>query len=309
METTVCNLCGGDESEILFGGHDRMHNQPGQFLMNRCRACGLIYLNPRPDRTEIGSYYPDDYAPYSLAIDDEMSLWQRWNRRYSLYKRLRVILPRTGRPGRVLDVGCATGNLLNALRRHGWEVYGVEPNARAAAYARQRLGLSVFTGELWDAHFPDSWFDLVIFWDVLEHMHDPKGVLLEAARVTRPGGRLILSLPNPHSIEARVFGPYWAGWDIPRHLHIFTCSVLDRLLTETGWRVSKVLNLTGRHWLLTLSLRFWLEEHLRSEMLRRVLLKVIGSLPVHFLMLPYYGVAERLKMGSVMTVLAHCWKG
>jgi SAM-dependent methyltransferase len=309
METVACNLCGADETEVLFEGHDRWHGRPGQFPMNRCRSCGLIYLSPRPNRAEIGRYYPDNYAPYSLAIDDELSLWHRWNRRYSLAKRLRAVLPRVGQTGRVLDVGCATGNFLNAFRRRGWEVYGVELNAQAAAYAHERLSLPVFAGDLVDAHFPDGWFDLVILWDVLEHMHDPKGVLREAARVTRSEGRLVLSLPDPDSIEARVFGPYWAGWDIPRHLYVFTRGVLDYLLSETGWQMSEVLNLTGRHWLLMLSLRFWLEERLLPGALRQALLRMAGSLPVHFLMLPYYTTVERLGLGSVMTVFARRWEG
>lgn len=305
METVNCNLCGADETEVLFEGYDRLHGQPGRFPVRRCRSCGLIYLSPRPDRVEIERYYPDDYAPYSRAIDDEPSLWHRWNRRYSLAKRLRVVLSRVRQTGRVLDVGCATGNFLYALRRRGWEVYGVELNAQAATYARERLGLPVFTGDLVDAHFPDAWFNLVILWDVLEHLHDPKGALREAARVTRPGGTLVLSLPNPDSIEARVFGPYWAGWDVPRHLYIFTRDVLDRLLTETGWHASEVLNLTGRHWLLTLSIRFWLEKQDLPGVLCQALLRIAGSPPVHFLMLPYFAVVERLGLGSVMTVFAH----
>lgn len=305
METVVCNLCGADDTDVLFEGRDRMYGQPGRFLLRRCRSCGLIYLSPRPNQTEIRCYYPENYAPYSLAVDDEPSLWRRWNRRYSLAKQLRVILPRAGQMGRVLDVGCATGNLLYALHRRGWEAYGVELNAQAAAYARKRFGLSVFVGELANAHFPDKWFDLVILWDVLEHLHDPQKTLQEAARVTRPDGTLVLSLPNPESIEARVFGPYWAGWDIPRHLHIFTRSVLNRVLTETGWEVSEMLSLSGRHWLLTLSLRFWLEERLQTRTLRDLLLKVMGSFGVQVLMLPYYITIERLSLGSVMTVFAH----
>ncbi len=304
METVICNLCGAVEAETLFEGYDRLYRQPLRFLMKRCRVCGLIYLSPRPDSEEITSYYPDNYVAYLPAIDDDPSWWRRLNRRRSLAKRLRVILSRAGQTGRVLDVGCATGNLLNALRGHGWEVYGVELNARAAAYARERLGLPVFTGDLMGVHFPDGWFDMVILWDVLEHLHDPKGVLQEAARVTRPGGRLVLSLPNPHSVEARVFGRYWAGWDVPRHLHIFTVSVLGCLLSKTGWQIDEVFSMGGRHWLFVLSLRYWLEEHLHSRTLRQALLKVAESLPMRLLMLPYYIVVERLRRGSVMTVFA-----
>ncbi|MGQ9787407.1 MAG: class I SAM-dependent methyltransferase [Anaerolineae bacterium] len=308
MEIVNCNLCGADETEVLFEGYDRLHGQPGRFPLRRCRSCGLIYLSPRPDRGEIARYYPNDYAPYSQAIDDEPSWWHRWNRRYSLAKRVRAVLSRVRGTGRALDVGCATGNFLDALRRRGWEVHGVEVNAQAAAYARERLGLPVFTGDLVDAHFPDAWFDLVILWDVLEHLHDPKRALQEAARITQPGGTLVLSLPNPDSIEARVFGPHWTGWDVPRHLYIFTLDVLDRLLSETGWHISEVMNLTGRYWLLIHSIRFWLEEREVPELLRQALLRIAGS-PLMRVMLPYFVVVERLGLGSVMTVFARRQEG
>jgi len=305
MESVVCNLCGADDADVLFEGCDRLHGLPGRFPLRRCRQCGLIYLSPRPDRDEIQHYYPDSYPSYLLAIDDEPSASVRLNRRYGMAKRLRAISPRVGPPGRALDVGCATGNFLHNLRNCGWQVCGVEPNPRAADYARKRLGLTVFTGGLAAAGYPEGFFDLVSFWDVLEHVHDPRATLEEAARVTKPGGSLALSLPNPESIEARLFGPYWAGWDCPRHLYLFSQPVLAKLLSETGWQMTEVYSFTGRHWVLALSLEFWLKACPQHEGLRHLLLKIGSSFPARVCTLPCFLMLERFNQSSIMSVFAH----
>lgn len=305
VEYVSCALCGADSTEILFEGQDEWYKLPGRFPVRRCRQCNHIYLNPRPSPSEIGQYYPAEYAPYQPAIEDEPSLWRRLERQYAMFKRIRMIQSRLKTRGRVLDVGCATGTFLAALRRLGWEVYGVETNAEAAAYARQRFGLNVFTGELEAAAFPEHYFDLVILWDVLEHVHEPRQVLQEAARIVQPGGALLLVLPNPESLEARVFGRYWAGWDVPRHLHIFPTAVLQQLLAETKWQMHEVICITGRAWLFNLSLRHWLEHHVSSDSVKQLILRLASSVPVRLLTLPYFMIVERLKMGSVMAVFSY----
>lgn len=304
VEQVTCILCGADDTELLFVGRDEWYGRTGEFPTVRCRHCGLIYLNPRPDRTEIGQYYPDEYAPYFRAIEDEPSWWQRFNRRLAMRKRLRLVQKRLPQPGRVLDVGCATGTFLTTLRAHGWKAQGVELSHYAAEYARQRHGLDVSTGELADAHLPDAQFDLVILWDVLEHVHQPRATLLEAARVAKSSGTLLLVLPNPHSIDARLFGQYWAGWDTPRHLYIYTEPVIRRLLHETGWQMVDLTCVTGRIWFFNLSLSHLLQNKLANERLRRLTMAVMQSLPVRILSLPYFMVIERLKKGAGMAVFA-----
>jgi SAM-dependent methyltransferase len=134
---------------------------------------GLIYVNPRPDPDHIGHYYPTNYTPYFIAIADEPSWWQRFNRRLAMRKRANLIQRQLPRPGHVLDVGCATGSFLVALRDVGWQVQGVEFNPQAADICPPASWLDVVTGTLADGRFPDKQFDLVIFWDVLEHVHHP----------------------------------------------------------------------------------------------------------------------------------------
>ncbi|MFO7539974.1 MAG: class I SAM-dependent methyltransferase [Chloroflexota bacterium] len=305
MEYVACDLCGADDSEELFIGRDEWYGRSGTFPTVRCRQCGLIYVNPRPDPKTIGHYYPADYAPYFLAVEDEPSWWQRLNRRLALRKRLRLIQRHLPRPGRVLDVGCATGSFLVTLREAGWQVQGVEFNSQAADYARRRHGLDVVTGTLADGRFPDNQFDLVIFWDVLEHVHGPRQTLLEAARITRPGGTLLLVLPNPDSLEATWFGSQWAGWDTPRHLYIYSRPVLHRFLSETGWQMGATSCITGRIWLFNLSLAHWLQNRVKNSSVRRVIMTIMRSLPIRILSLPFFMTVERLQKGSVMAVFAH----
>jgi SAM-dependent methyltransferase len=180
----------------------------------------------------------------------------------------------------------------------------VEINRQAAAHARETTEGEIFVGDLLEAVYTDHTFDLVTFWDTLEHLPDPRQALREAARITRPSGTLVLSLPNPHSLEARLFGPCWAGWDVPRHLWWFPQSALVQLLDETGWSVQEFICLRGRHWLLTLSLRFWLEDRSLSPTLRQGILAVFRSLPVQALLWPYFAVIERVRLGSIIVAFA-----
>ncbi len=304
VEVVKCDVCGCDEADILFEAYDRWFKLPGRFPVRRCRVCGLLYLSPRPDPTESGRYYPPEYGPFLSAIEDEPSAWRRLNRRYELYKRTRLVHSAVREPGAALDVGCATGVFLDAMRRQGWDVQGVEPDTRAADYARTRLQLSVHTGELQDAGFADRQFDLVTMWDVLEHVHRPRATLLEAARLTRPGGTLILGLPNPEGLEARLFGPAWAGWDSPRHLYVFSACVIRRLLADTGWQCCKVAGQSARMWLLHQSVRYWLEDNLAKVGLRRAILALTGAEPVRAALLPYFEVVERFNVSSGMVVFA-----
>ena len=304
METVNCNLCGANDSELVLEGRDRLYGIEGTFPLVRCRHCGLIYLNPRPGPDDMARYYPSDYIAYYNAIEDEPSFLRRLDRRYGLHKRCREVIRRAGGPGRLLDVGCATGVFLEGMRQRGWTVAGVELNAEAARYARERSGLEVFVGELEEAGYPDASFDVVTLWDVLEHVRDPRETLEEIARILRAGGLLVLSLPNPDCLEARLFGPYWAGWDVPRHLYIFSRSVLEQLLAETGFQIQEVSSFTGRYHAFVLSTQLWLAERLANQRWQRLILGAMRSWPTRLLTLPWYAMAGRWNLSSYMTVFA-----
>jgi SAM-dependent methyltransferase len=163
--------------------------------------------------------------------------------------------------GTLLDVGCGNGELLACFARTGrWRVVGTEivPSAAKASAARHRLPVVLAAADA-PAPFQASSFDAICLWDVLEHLHDPRTALTEARRLIKPAGLLIITTPDVASLQARLFGPSWQGYDAPRHLWLFSRTTLLRLLAETGWSAVEVSAFTGAPQTFLLSLGWWLK--------------------------------------------------
>lgn len=301
-ETVACPMCDADAPAPLMEGADLLHPGDEVFRLVTCGRCGHIYQNPRPTEAAIGRYYPDDYLPFLGAVEDEARWWKRRERAYGRHMRCSAVHRAVGRPGRVLDVGCATGIFLDGMRRLGWQAQGVEPSPAAAEYARRRFGLDVLTGRLEDSDLPAASFDAITLWDVLEHVHEPRRTLAELARLLRPGGVLVLSLPNPDSLEARLLGPHWLGWDLPRHLNLFRPPQLRAALARFGMPVERIRSFTAGHAVLTMSV----EHKLRAQGGDgRRAARLLGSLPARLLTKPYYaGPASWFNLSSIMVVFA-----
>lgn len=303
MEFTVCDLCGADDSEILFQGRQWRRSLPQEVTLRRCRRCGLMYLSPRPDSEEMAHYYPADYPAYRPAISDERYGLMRWMRRRKLTQRRKWVEYYSGRKsGRILDVGCATGLFLHEMAQAGWQVAGVEPIASAAEYARQRLGLDVFHGTLRQAPFFAETFDVVTFWDVLEHTFSPTAELTHAANLLRQGGLIVINVPNWHSLDRWLFGAHWIGFDPPRHLYVFTRSTLTMLLEKSGFRVLTWRCIMPSYYPFIISLERWLQT--LSPLWARWVNRVLNFPGVRFIFEPWFTVSNWLKWGGVISVFA-----
>jgi 2-polyprenyl-3-methyl-5-hydroxy-6-metoxy-1,4-benzoquinol methylase len=179
--------------------------------------------------SELAGFYSDDYW------GGDSSPTADWIRRSQAEKT--GFLDSCGLTGgRILDVGCGSGFFLRALDSGKWERFGVETGTRAAALARTHLGESnVFAGTLLDARFDQSFFDVVTFWSALEHTNEPRENLDAARQILRPGGTLIVQLPNAGSYQLRAFKGAWFALDAPRHRYHFTRETLTALLHRTGF--------------------------------------------------------------------------
>ena len=263
-----CPACGEARRAFAYRGlTDRLCGTPGTWSLARCLGCGTLLLDPRYRRTEISRAYvnypfnlalppagprdpeprglarvvPRAYLAHAFGYDDGLTRWRRLLALLALpYPEgaesvaFSVMYLPAVEGGEVLDVGCGGGAFLARARSLGWQVLGVEPDPRAAEVARTVRGLDVRPGTLEEQGFPTGRFDAVTSSHVIEHVHDPLGFLRECARVTRPGGRVVVVTPNVGSLGRRRLGTGWIGLDPPRHLHLFTCATLRRLAERAG---------------------------------------------------------------------------
>jgi SAM-dependent methyltransferase len=147
------------------------------------------------------------------------------------------------RQPRVLDVGCATGALLEYLRERGWQVSGAEISP-SAEYARVQRGLEVWSLPLEEIHLPPDYFDLILASHLIEHLNSPASFVREAWRILRPGGRFLVTTPNIAGFQARLLGARWRS-AIFDHLYLFSARTLKPLLANAGFTIEGVYTWGG----------------------------------------------------------------
>lgn len=245
LEDISCPLGCVKNDKIVLTGIDLIYNLPGVFNIVKCCNCGLMRTNPRPTQETISLYYPNDYPPY---VDTKVQSFKpivssfadtliRPIVRY-LFKFNTMNLPKM-LPGRLLEIGCASGSFLHKMNGDGWQVRGIEFSEKAAQSAAE-LGYKVYSGALDKAAKPDISFDLIVGWMVLEHLHEPILCLRKLRDWADPNAWLVLSIPNSGSFEFNLFKEKLYALHLPNHLYHFTPESLDKILTASGWKLEKI---------------------------------------------------------------------
>lgn len=271
METVACDYCGSSETSFSLAVQDTRYHLPGDYTIVRCKNCGLVYTSPRPTSQSIGDAYPATYHAFTVGegaisaedntsrsakLRDQVASAFYWHKaRYSflqkiilspvyVYSKLNHMtlmppLPSSG--GRVLDIGCGAGRNLYRLKGRGWSVIGIEPDAAAAERARTLLdGSEIHVGILSDVSFEPASFDMILVSHVLEHVHNPLETLRRIFDLLKPGGFLLILVPNFNCVERKLTNQNWEQMDMPRHLYFYEPKTLRRYLEETGFRVNAV---------------------------------------------------------------------
>jgi len=276
---------------------------PGEFILVQCVDCGLLYLQQRPKASEIEMFYPTEYLPYKLDIEDERWRLMRWVRRRNIRKYRQVVEKFSARvPGRVLDIGCSTGIFLAEMKEAGWDAYGVELNPNAAEYARSHFGLDVSIGTLEEADLDKDTFTAVTFWDVLEHTRDPQETLCRVHTLLNNKGILIMTVPNYDSWDRHLFKRYWVGYDAPRHFYVFPRPVLSRLLSQAGFEVLRMRCAFGGYHTTAASVRLWLSQV--SPLLRTLIISLLEIPMMRLPFLPFEIITDALNVGGKLEVVA-----
>jgi 2-polyprenyl-3-methyl-5-hydroxy-6-metoxy-1,4-benzoquinol methylase len=232
-----CNLCGSERYKKLTTCkiEKRDADLPiGEMDIARCFGCGLVYVNPRVEysESELEKLYSDEYfdADYmrfyrdgtGYQTNEPFDLRMEWIGKYKA-------------PGRILDIGCASGGFLRFAREKGWDTYGVELSRTASETARREHNLNVMTGSLYEARFNDGFFDAVMAGDVLEHVEDPGSFLKEINRIMKKGAVLYIGVPDFDGLyyTAALFLSRFNRKNyfvLPHHIYFFNRRSIARLL-------------------------------------------------------------------------------
>lgn len=250
MKYVLCNVCGADNwtvrypSTLASGGlqveafrcTSAGYGEHTQIV--ECHECGHIYANPTWEVHELMDAYE--------TVEDETYVEEREGRELTFSKHLEAVEALFGAAnGRsLLDVGAYIGVFVEIAQKSGWQATGVEPSAWAVGEAKQR-GLNVIEGTMDAPELTGRQFDLVTLWDVIEHVEDPKGEILKAHGLLKPGGMLVMHTMNTDSLLAKVMGGRWP-WYMAMHVHFFSKRTLTRLMEDAGFDV-KLARTEGRY--------------------------------------------------------------
>jgi len=258
-----CGICGA--------GRHRPSMLSKSYRFVRCAGCGVTYQNPQPTDESIRARYREDYFRYE--IDNERNFFELMLLGLADIGFDRLEGLQSG--GSFLDIGCATGMLLEHMRGKGWMTRGVEISPESASYAIETRRLEVFIGTLEEARFPSGSFRVVHLSHLVEHVRDPRAFLGEVRRVLEPQGYAVITTPNIAGFQARLLGARWRS-AIADHLYLFSPATLGPLLYTVGFRILRRVTWGG----------------------------IAKGLAPSFIKIPLDRLAKRFGFGDVMLYLA-----
>ena len=236
IELSACPACGApaaDLREIIRNNCQQGDGPPLSTRLVEC-GCGHAFINPQPTWDELSPYYQANYhvsadrLPNAASVDRLLARTHRGDRLNHA-----LVVP----GGKFLDVGCGLGEMVAAMARVGMEAEGIDPGQVNVDRARS-IGLKIHHGMLHDARFPDSSFDSVSLYHVLEHTPDPVSILAECRRITSPRGEIMVGVPNFASLLRAAVGSHWSAYDLPRHLHHFCESSIRSVAARAGLTIT-----------------------------------------------------------------------
>ena len=237
---TQCPACFSPDIQHVLDAKD--HTVSGEvFAIWHCHACTLRFTQDVPSPSLIGRYYASqDYVSHSDTQEGLVNRLYHMVRNHTLRSKCRLVKKLSGLPtGSLLDVGAGTGAFSHTMQEAGWRVTGLEPDATARKNAQEKYGLALLNpDELY--HLPGQSFDVITLWHVLEHVHDLHGYLNAFHGILKPGGKLVIAVPNYTSNDAAHYGADWAAYDVPRHLYHFSPASMKQLVTAKGFTMESI---------------------------------------------------------------------
>jgi SAM-dependent methyltransferase len=227
---SACPICGADFKKELDVKDHFLSQEKFEILC--CPSCHLRKTSPTPSPESIGKYY--DTKDYLSHGDDQKGVFAwlyRQAKKINLSRKARL-LNQLAPHSHILDYGCGTGDFIQYCQELGFEVRGAEPSVQALTHASPLVIDNIVSPEKELAS--DTKYDVITMWHVLEHVHNPISVITRLKEKLNNDGRLIIAVPNPASADAKHYGPFWAGWDVPRHLWHFEPDAMIKMASSLG---------------------------------------------------------------------------
>ncbi|SHI86608.1 class I SAM-dependent methyltransferase [Flavobacterium haoranii] len=196
----------------------------------------ILKTTPTPSLEKLPSYYEsEDYISHT---DGQRSLFEKI---YQIVKRNAIqqkvkLIGKFSQKGQLLDIGAGTGDFLVAAKNDGWQTLGIEPNKNAKTLAENK-GVN-FADQL--EVISDDSFDVITMWHVLEHVPNLEYQLKQLKRICKPGGIVIIAVPNYKSFDAQYYKEFWAAYDVPRHLWHFSKNGIQKLFAQKNFQLVKM---------------------------------------------------------------------
>ena len=266
-EVPDCLLCRRKGKPLYESLTDRMFDAPGAWGFLECPACGLVWLNPRPQPRELLKTYKTYYThgqKLRLASCRQNLfhglyaalpgfhglapgwIWKwagktmSWIPSWKEHAIIETMGLHASHGEKLLDVGCGDGGFLTTMSLAGWDVSGIEPDPIAARVAREKHPTSIIAHTLREANLADTSMDVVTMSHVIEHLPDPLQILRECRRILKPNGKLVVVTPNLGSQGHRIFRESWVPLEPPRHFYLFCCRTLSDCCRQAGFSVDSL---------------------------------------------------------------------
>ncbi len=231
-----CIVCGSSHFEPFLVCKDYTVSQES-FNIVSCKSCGFKFTNPRPDNSVLGNYYKaESYVSHTNSKKGIVNKLYHAVRNYTLKSKIKLVSSYVSR-GTILDYGCGTGMFLGAIKKVGWETYGMEPDDDARTIAKENADNVFSDKDRIQTYITDKKFNAITLWHVLEHVTDMPETLSFFKNRLNKDGVLIIAVPNHISFDAQYYKEFWAAYDVPRHIHHFEAKTMTQLLDTAGFKL------------------------------------------------------------------------
>lgn len=237
MTTAACPVCKSNATRQVLTCRDYTVSKEN-FDIWECSNCTLRFTWPVPDEKAIAPYYQSDtYISHSDSGKGLINKFYKGARNYTLKWKLQLVKSVARlQTGKLLDIGAGTGAFVNTMAKAGWNCTGLEPDAGARKVAKKNYGITPQASENLFT-LPEQSFDVITMWHVLEHVHRLHEYIEQIKFLLKPGGIALIAVPNYTSKDAEHYGPFWAAYDVPRHLYHFSPQAMRTLVEMHGMEV------------------------------------------------------------------------